>query len=140
MTDDLPLFQLTPFQRRLIDVAVEIEECTPDTVEFLHAVLCQVGLPRSSTKEHVFERNNGRASIRVEAGALYKGGKWIEQQLPYGAKPRLALIHVSSEAVRTQSRTVEVGESIAEFLRLLDLPTNGSSYGAGTNERPIFVA
>jgi hypothetical protein len=84
MTDDLPLFQLTSFQRRMIDAAVEIEECTPDTVEFLHAVLCQVGLPRSSTTERIFERNNGRASIRVEAGALYKGGKWIEQQLPYG--------------------------------------------------------
>src|SRR5262249_9136089 len=59
---------------------------------------------------------------------LYKGGKWIEQPLPCGAKPRLALIHVSSEAVRTKSRTVEVGESIAEFLRLLDLPTNGPAY------------
>jgi hypothetical protein len=127
-TDDLPLFQPTPLQRRLIDAAVEIEECTPDTVEFLHAVLCQVGLPRRVTKERVFERNNGRASIRVEAGALYKGGKWVEQPLPCGAKPRLALIHVSSEAVRTKSRTVEVGESIAEFLRLLDLPTNGPAY------------
>jgi replication initiator protein len=126
--DDLPLFQPTPLQRRLIDAAVEIEECTPDTVEFLHAVLCQVGLPRRVTKERVFERNNGRASIRVEAGALYKGGKWIDQPLPCGAKPRLALIHVSSEAVRTKSRTVEVGESIAEFLRLLDLPTTGAAY------------
>ena len=129
MADDfLPLFQPTPLQRRIIDAAVEIGDCTPDSAEFLHSVLCQAGLPRSATKERVFERNSGRASIRVETGALYKGGKWIEQQLPYGAKPRLALIHVSSEAVRTRSRTVEVGESIAEFLRLLDLPTNGPAY------------
>jgi replication initiator protein len=129
MADDFsPLFQPTPLQRRIIDAAVEIGDCTPDSVEFLHSVLCQAGLPRSATNERVFERNSGRASIRVETGALYKGGKWIEQQLPYGAKPRLALIHVSSEAVRTRSRTVEVGESIAEFLRLLDLPTNGPAY------------
>lgn len=127
-TDDLPLFRPTHLQRRLIDAAVEIEECTPDTVEFLHSVLCQVGLPRSATKDRIFERNNGRASIRVEAGALYKSGKWTEQQLPYGAKPRLALIHTSSEAVRTRSRSVAIGESIAEFLRLLDLPTNGPAY------------
>ena len=73
MTDDLPLFQPTSFQRRMIDAAVEIEECTPDTVEFLHAVLCQVGLPRSSTKERVFERNNGRASIRIDAGGAVQG-------------------------------------------------------------------
>ena len=108
---ELPLFQPTPLQRRMIDAAVEIEECTPETIEFLHSVLCQVGLPRSSTKERIFERNNGKASIRVEAGALYKGGKWIEQQLPYGAKPRLALIHTSSEAVRTRSRTSKSGKA-----------------------------
>jgi len=127
--DDLPLFQLTPLQRRLIDAAIEIEEATPDTVEFLHSVLCQVGLPRARTKDRIFERNNGRASIRVEAGALYKGGQWVTQELPYGAKPRLALIHASSEAVRTRSPVVNIGESIAEFLRMLDLPTNGPSYG-----------
>jgi hypothetical protein len=45
MIDDLPLFQPTPLQRRILDAAVEIQGCTPDTVEFLHAVLCQVGLP-----------------------------------------------------------------------------------------------
>jgi replication initiator protein len=114
-TDDLPLFQPTPLQRRLIDAAVEIEECTPDTVEFLHAVLCQVGLPRRVTKERVFERNNGRASIRVEAGALYKGGKWIEQPLPCGAKPRLALIHVSSEDVTVSAKPIERFEAWLQY-------------------------
>src|SRR5258707_2799046 len=55
MTDDLPLFQPTPLQRRMIDAAVEIEEFAPDTVEFLHSVLWQVGLPRSTTQERRFE-------------------------------------------------------------------------------------
>jgi hypothetical protein len=122
------LFTPTPLQRRLIDAAVEIEQCGPDTVEFLHTVLCQVGLPRSSTNARVFERSSGQASIRIEAGAIFKSGKWVEQLLPYGAKPRLALIHVSSEAVRTGCRTVEIGESIAAFLRALGLPTNGPAY------------
>jgi hypothetical protein len=127
-TDNLPLFQPTPLQRRLIDAAVEIEECTPDAVEFLHSVLCQVGLPRSQTKERFFERNNGRASIAIEAGRLHKAGKWIEMPLPYGAKPRLALLHISSEAVRTRSGHIEIGESLRDFLLTLGLSTNGRAY------------
>lgn len=51
-------------------------------------------------------------SIRLESGSLYNGLHWIEQPLPYGATPRLVMVHVSSEAIRTQSRSVEVGESM----------------------------
>lgn len=127
-TDQLPLFQPTPLQRRIIDAAIEIEQCTPDSVEFLHAVLCQVGLPRAQTKKRFFERNNGRASIAIEAGRLHKAGRWIELPLPYGAKPRLALLHISSEAVRTQSGHIEIGESLRDFLLKLGLSTDGRAY------------
>jgi hypothetical protein len=89
MTDDLPLFQPTPLQRRIIDAAVEIGDCTPDSAEYLHSVLCQAGLPRSATKERVFERNSGRASIRVETGALYKGGNGSSNNCPMGQSPGL---------------------------------------------------
>src|SRR5438067_645128 len=130
MIDDLPLFQPTALQRRIIDAAVEIEECTPETIEFLHSVLCQVGLPRARTKERFFERNNGRASIAIEAGRLHKGGKWVEMPLPYGAKPRLALLHISSEAVRTRSGRIEIGESLRDFLLTLGLSTALLRHGA----------
>jgi hypothetical protein len=52
MIDDLPLFQPTPMQRRIIDAAVEI----------------QVGLPRSRQEKRVFERACGNASLLLEAG------------------------------------------------------------------------
>lgn len=128
MTDDLPLFETTPLQRRIIDAAAEIQECQPDTPEFLHAVLCQVGLPRARTNERFFERNNGRASIAIEAGRLHKAGKWVEMPLPYGSKPRLALLHISSEAVRTRSGHIEIGESLRDFLLTLGLSTDGRAY------------
>lgn len=119
----------TPLQRQLIDAAVEIQQCHPETPEFLHSVLCQVGLPRARTTERFFERSNGKASIAIEAGRLHKAGKWVEMPLPYGAKPRLALLHLSSEAVRTKSTHIEIGDSIREFLMKLDLQTDGRAYG-----------
>ncbi|MEM9128565.1 MAG: replication protein RepA [Pseudomonadota bacterium] len=115
----------TILQRRIIDAAVEIQEVAPETPEFLHSVLCQVGLPRKATSERVFERNNGKAGILIEAGRLYKAGKYHELPLPHGVKPRLAIIHISSEAVRAKSREIDIGESIRELLVRLNLPTNG---------------
>lgn len=129
MTDDeLPPFEPTPLQRRLIDAALDIEECNPEAPEFLHAVLCQVGMPRARTEGRVFERSNGKVSIAIEAGLLHKAGKWVQMPLPYGAKPRLSLLHISSEAVRTQSNQIMIGESIRDFLKIIGVQTDGYAY------------
>jgi hypothetical protein len=45
--------------------------------------------------------------------------------LPHGEKPRLALIHLTSEAIRTRSPVVEVADSLTAFVRSLGLPTDG---------------
>src|SRR5438270_6758756 len=121
MTACLPLLPLSRLQRRVIDAAVDIQDWPPETPEFMHAVLCQVGLPRARTQERFFERDNGRVSIGIEAGRLHKPGKWVEMPLPYGAKPRLALLHISSEAVRTRSGHIAIGESLRDFLLMLGL-------------------
>jgi hypothetical protein len=47
--DDLP--SLTVLQRRIVDAACDIAELDTENPEFLHAVLCQCGLPRSRPKE-----------------------------------------------------------------------------------------
>lgn len=137
---EIQLPPLTILQRRLIDAAVEISDVRPDTVEFMHSVLCQVGLPRSKTAERFFERNNGNASIAIEAGRLHKGGKWVEMPLPYGAKPRLALLHMSSEAVRTRSVQIEIGSSIREFLTMLGLSHDGRAYAEMKRQMECLAA
>ena len=96
--------------------------------QFLHAVLCQVGLPRRQTEARVFERTSGAASLRIEAGTLNDGARWVEQPLPYGAKPRLALLHVCSEAVRWRSPVVEIEDSASDFLRALGLHPGGHEH------------
>jgi hypothetical protein len=93
--------------------------------QFLHTALCQLGLPRNPTKSNTFERTSGRASLLLQAGQFFNGMKWIPQPLPSGTRPRLVLIHVCSEAVRTRSPDVDVGVSVREFLRRLNIDTGG---------------
>ncbi len=124
----LPEFKISRETARVLRFAADIVESPPDRPDFLHTVLCQVGLPRRATAELKFERRNGLASLLVEAGSLYSGQKWLQQPLPYGPKPRLALVHISTEAVRTKSRVIDSGRSLHEFMRRLGIGTNGREY------------
>ena len=119
----------TLLQRQLVDASLTIADLTPDRPEFLHAVLCQVGLPRARQETRVFQRTSGSASLLLEAGQRATGiGKWQEYPLPYGAMPRLVLYHLCSEAVRTQSNIVDVGGSVREFLRRVGISVGGKEF------------
>jgi hypothetical protein len=118
--------------RRVINAAVEIAQDPPENIDFLHAVLCQVGMPRKKTEGRIFERQNGTTSMVLEAGRIWRQGKWVEQPLPYGTKPRLVMVHISGEAVRRKSREIEIGSNMREFLIRLGIDTSGGSKGGYT--------
>jgi hypothetical protein len=119
---------LTPIQRRILESAIEVIGEPPVRRSYQHAVLCQCGLPRKRTDETTFERSTGMVSLKIKAGELWDGCRWVQQPLPYGTRPRLALIHVATEAVRTRSPVVEVGHSVREFLLRLGMDTGGKEY------------
>ena len=118
-----------PMHERLTEARVEILREPPDRFDFLHTVMCQVGMPRRPTKERVFERQNGPFGMLLEAGKLFDGMEWVPQPLPYGTLPRLIMVHLSSEAIRTQNRQVELGDSMRQFLLRLGIQTNGGERG-----------
>lgn len=119
--------------RRVVNTAAEIAiDPHPEKVDFLHAVLCQVGMPRKHVEGRIFERNNGAVSMILEAGRLYRRGRWVDMPLPYGTRPRLVMVYISSEAIRTKSRTIEIGDSMYEFLKRLGIDPSGGPRGGYT--------
>ncbi|MEI6806532.1 MAG: replication protein RepA [Myxococcaceae bacterium] len=123
----------SPTLNRVITTSADISmDPHPEQIDFLHSVLCQLGMPRKRVEERVFERNNGAVSMVLEAGRLYRRGQWVDMQLPYGTRPRLVMVHISSEAIRTKSRTIEIGESIYEFLKRLCIDPSGGPRGGYT--------
>ena len=119
---------MTRIRRRLIEIAADIIEKRSRRAEFLHSVLCQVALPRARTEARSFQRSSGRVVVEIEAGKLYKRGRLVPAPLPYGAKPRLILLHLCGEAVRTRNPEIEVGRSTREFLKRLGLDNSGHEY------------
>ena len=121
---------VTKQEIKLIDASAAIADQPPsgEDMAFAHSILCQVGLPRSKTDAREFMRKSGDAWINVQAGWLDEGKGPVQQTLPYGPMPRLALAWVSTYAVRNHTREIPIGKSAAEFLRLMGMQSEGRRY------------
>jgi hypothetical protein len=120
---------LTLIQKRRLDAATSIRNDRATRIDFLHTVQTQCSLPYRDPGDHIreWDRKQGNATLRIEAGAALdpKVREFVKLGLPYGEKPRLVLIHLASEAIRTGSPTVNVEDSMTAFARSLGLETNG---------------
>jgi hypothetical protein len=130
VTDGHKHLILSPVQRKRLDAATAIRNDRPDQIDFLHTVQCQCGLPYGNPGDNVreWERKQGLATLRIEAGAAYdpSTGQFQHVGLPYGEKPRLVLIHLATEAMRTGSPVVDVEDSMTAFARALGIAVNGA--------------
>ncbi len=120
---------MTRSLERLIDASAAIRAEPPERIDFLHTIQCHIGIPYKNPGDHVreWDRHQGNASLRIEAGSAIDPhtGEFVKLGLPYGEKPRLVLIHLASEAVRTGTPVVDVEGSMTGFARSLGLETNG---------------
>ena len=113
----------SPIRQRLLDLATDIATTQPDEMTFSHSVLCQTCLPASKPPGSIrlWEVKQGRALLQVEAGRVLnpRTGHFEEPGLPYGAKARLLLMHLNSEAIRRQSPIIPVEDTMTAFFRRL---------------------
>jgi hypothetical protein len=125
--DVLKVPKVTPTTKRLIDAHADIIDGPADDIAFSHTVLTQCSLPYRPTAERVWIRNQGKVSLLIEAGHAQHPdtGKWVDLPLPHGEKPRLVMLHLNGEALRTGSPIIDVEGSLTAFVRALGIDTNG---------------
>ena len=81
---------------------------------FMARTMALCSLPRTNPGDRLrYVRCNGPYTLVMNAGGLHK--------LPFGNLPRLLMAWVSTEAVRTQSRELVLGDSLSEFMRTLGI-------------------
>lgn len=91
------------------------------TLGYMARVLVQATMPHSPKTGNEFSRINGNLHVCILAPS--------EVGLPYGSYPRLLLAWLTTEAVRTKSSTLHLGESLSEFMRKLGLLATGGRWG-----------
>lgn len=120
--------QQTLIRDRLIDTAGRIGDPT-DEITYQHSILCQTGLPYRDPGSDIreWQREQGNAALLIEAGRARDpdSGEWVKLGLPWGPKARLVLLHLNSEAIRSQSPEIDVGDSLTAFVKRLGLTTDG---------------
>lgn len=97
---------------RLVDIGQQDYGRDQDVKLFTRMML-QTVIPRKRTSEREIGIINGHWEIGITAG--YK------ERLPSGSLPRLILIWTIAEAIRTQSRQIHLGASLAEFMEALGI-------------------
>ena len=89
-------------------------------VGFMARLLALCSLPRTNQGDRLqYIRRNGPLTLVMTAG--------FKTRLPYGTLPRLLLAWVCTEAVRTQSRDLILGDSLAAFMRKLEIYNDGGA-------------
>lgn len=106
----------------------EAEALERQDIEYQHSLLCSLTLPRSRQEGRLYIREHQGRSLRLDAGELWDGKKWVEQPLPYGPKARLALMHICSEAVKAQSHAIEIERSARAFMERIGIGDDGRNY------------
>lgn len=100
-------------------MAIEAEAAKEaGAVGYMARALVQATMPHSKPTETSFVRENGAFSMAIMAHP--KVG------LPYGSVPRLLVAYLTTEAVRSKSREIELGDSLSAFMAELgEVPTGG---------------
>ena len=117
--------ELTRLEQQLLDASVDIRQRNPlpSELSFMAKHLVQVTLPHRDPGEvPVWTRNNGDLTLVIARTGVDEEGKPIGY--PYGTVPRLLLYWITSEAVRTESRHLELGTNLAGFMREVGLNPN----------------
>lgn len=104
-----------------VDRLVWASEAAPDR-GFMARLMALCSLPRTNPRDRLrYVRRNGPYTLVMNAGGLYK--------LPFGHLPRLLMAWISTEAVRTQSRVLVLGDSLSDFMRELGIySSDGKAY------------
>lgn len=99
-----------------------------DKAWFNHSVLCQTFFPYNDPGlADIYEHKQGNASLAIQCiKALNPATKSFEfVGLPWGAKARLISSHLNTKAIKTQSKVIDVEESMTGFIKTMGLNPDG---------------
>lgn len=119
---------------KLLEAAIlirGIDAVDADELAFMGRLLVQATLPHSDPGEVLgFGRSNGRLSLTVQPGVYTdRDGTPRSVGVPYGSLPRLVLAWLTTEAVKTNSPRIVLGDSLSAFMAELGLVPTGGRWG-----------
>lgn len=118
--------------RRVVEAAAAYMGAEDGEIGFLYSGWAQSGLPHKRLADDAaWQVRTDHVSLVVQPGLRHTAtGAPVPVGVPYGSRARLICIYLQSEALRCNSREVELGKSLHAWLRKLDISIGGKSMAA----------
>ena len=134
---DLARSMVEPEQRPLVDIAAEVLSDEAGRIGISYSGFCLTGLPHKKlANDAVWEKRGHRVTLKVDPGRT-DDDRLIG--VPYGARARMILLYLQTQAIRTGSREVELGRSMRDWLGRMGLVWGGET-GKALREQATRIA
>jgi hypothetical protein len=120
------------FDRSVVEAASSYMAAAEGDVGFLYSGWAQSALPHKRLADDaVWQVRTDHVSLVVQPGFRHTPtGAPVPVGVPYGSRARLICLYLQSEALKTNSREVELGKSLHAWLKKLDISIGGKSMAA----------
>ena len=116
---------ISKHDRLVIETARRVLSDDAEKMGFTYSGFALTSLPHKPQTELVWRRDGHNITMLIESGRD-RTGKPLG--LPYGSYARFILLFLQSEAIRTQSREIELGRSMRVWLGSMGLSIGGTTY------------
>ena len=122
-------FADTNADRAALEAAFEFMSDEDPRTGFLFSGWCQTALPHRRLKDdEIWSLETDYVTLMIEPGSKRgPDGDPVRIGVPYGSRARLILLYLQTEAIKTNSREIELGRSLRVWLGKLGVPIGGKS-------------
>jgi Plasmid encoded RepA protein len=117
-----------PKARLLVDIAAEVMADETQRIGISYTGFCLTALPHKRLPDDVpWEKKGHKVTLLVEPGRLRTAGRTKLFGVPYGARARMILLYLQTQAIRTGSREVALGRSMRDWMERMGLAIGGET-------------
>ncbi len=120
---------VAPERRRQVDIAAEVLADEAQQIGITYSGFCLTGFPHKRLADDAaWEKNGHNVTLLVEPGRL-KAGSGPAQLVgvPYGARARIIMIYLQTQSIRTNSREVQLGRSMRDWMGRMGVAVGGET-------------
>jgi hypothetical protein len=115
-------------QKELVDIAAEVLADDSQRIGISYTGFCLTSLPHKRLPDDMtWEKKGHRVTLWVEPGRMKTKGKAVTYGVPYGARARMILLYLQTQAIRTNSREVALGRSMRDWMERMGLSVGGET-------------
>ena len=116
-------------QRPLVDIAAEVMADERQSIGVSYTGFCLTSLPHKRLPDdQAWEKHGHRVTLLVEPGRMKTAEGEIKLYgVPYGARARMILLYLQTQAIRTNSPRVALGRSMRDWMERMGLAIGGET-------------